>query len=121
MVRGLLAKLQSDPSNGIDRVLNAEELHARGGYPRASFFVSLKPGWRTGSSLSGPVLSKVKPGGTHGELPDVPELRAAFFLVGPGVPTGKNLGLIDMRDIAPTLAKAAGLALPSADGKSLLP
>ena len=120
-VRGLLTKLQADPANGIDRVLDAQELHAQGGYPVASFFVSLKPGWRTGSSLTGPVVSKVKPGATHGELPDVPELRAAFFLVGSGVPAGKDLGVIDMRDIAPTLAKEAGLALPSADGKPLLP
>jgi predicted AlkP superfamily pyrophosphatase or phosphodiesterase len=120
-VRALLAKLAGDPANGIDRVLEAEELHKRGGYPNASFFVSLKPGWRTGSTLTGPVASKIKPGGTHGELPDVPDLRAAFFLEGPGVPAGKDLGLIDMRDIAPTLAKEAGLSLPSADGKALLP
>jgi predicted AlkP superfamily pyrophosphatase or phosphodiesterase len=120
-VRTLLAKLRADPASGIDRVLEAEELHKRGGYPTASFFVGLKPGWRTGSSLSGPVISKVKPGGTHGQLPDVPELRAAFFLVGPGAPAGKDLGLIDMRDIAPTLAKKVGLALPSAEGKALLP
>ncbi len=120
-VRALLAKLASDPANGIDRVLEADELHKRGGYPDASFFVSLKTGWRTGSSFTGPVLSKIKPGGTHGELPDNPSLRAAFFLVGPGVPAGKDLGVIDMRDIAPTLAKEAGLSLPSAEGKALLP
>ncbi len=120
-VRELLAKLASDPANGIDRVLDADELHKRGGYPNASFFVSLKPGWRTGYSLEGPVLSKTKPGGTHGQLPDVPDLRAAFFLVGPGVPAGRSLGVIDMRDVAPTLAHEAGLALPSADGKNLLP
>jgi hypothetical protein len=53
-------------------------------------------------------------------LPDLPEMRASFFLVGPGVPGGKNLGLIDMRDVAPTLAQAAGLSLPTADGKALL-
>jgi predicted AlkP superfamily pyrophosphatase or phosphodiesterase len=120
-VRELLAKLASDPANGIDRVLDADELHKRGGYPNASFFVSLKPGWRTGSALEGPLLSKTKPGGTHGELPDLPDLRAAFFLVGPGVPAGRSLGIIDMRDIAPTLAHEAGLSLPSADGKNLLP
>jgi predicted AlkP superfamily pyrophosphatase or phosphodiesterase len=120
-VRALLSKLTGDPANGIDRVLEAKELHQRGGYPNASFFVSLKPGWRTASSMTGPVLSKVKPGGTHGELPDVPDLRSSFFLVGPGVPAGKDLGLIDMRDIAPTLAKEAGYSLPSADGKALLP
>jgi len=120
-VRTLLAKLAADPANGIDRVLEGEELHRKGGYPNASFFVGLKPGWRTGSALNGPVVSTIKAGGTHGELPDLPDLHAAFFLVGPGVPAGKNLGLIDMRDIAPTLANEAGLSLPSADGKALLP
>lgn len=120
-VRELLAKLAGDPANGIDRILEAEELHKRGGYPTASFFVSLKPGWRTGSLLTGPVLSRTKPGGTHGELPDLPDLRAAFFVIGPGVPAGRSLGLIDMREVAPTLAYLAGLSLPTAEGKNLLP
>jgi len=120
-VRALLAKLLADPADGIDRVLEAEELHKRGGYPNASFFVSLKPGWRTGAVLTGPVVAKVKPGGTHGHLPDVPELRAAFFVVGPGIPAGRDLGLIDMRDVAPTLAKQAGLVLKGAEGKAVLP
>lgn len=120
-VREILAKLASDPANGIDRILEAEEVHKRGGYPPASFFVGLKPGWRTGSVLDGPVLSKIKVGGTHGAMPDLPDLHASFFLVGPGVPAGKSLGTIDMRDIAPSLAHEVGLALPSADGKILLP
>jgi hypothetical protein len=71
--------------------------------------------------LTGPLVTKVKPGGTHGELPDWVELRSTFVLVGPGVPAGKDLGVIDMRDIAPTLAKEAGLSLPSAEGRALLP
>ena len=120
-VRAMLAELAADPANGIDRVLEADELHKRGGYPNASFFVGLKPGWRTGASLTGPVVAKVKPGGTHGQLPDVPELRAAFFVVGPGIPAGRNLGLLDMRDVAPTLAKEARLVLKGAEGKAVLP
>lgn len=120
-VRALLAKLAADPANGIDRVLEADELHKRGGYPPASFFVGLKSGWKTGGTLDGPLLSKVKIGGTHGGLPDLPELRAAFFLVGPGVVAGRSLGVIDMRDVAPTLAHVVGLSLPAADGKNLVP
>ncbi len=120
-VRELLAKLAHDPANGIDRILEADELHQRGGYPTAQLFVGLKPGWKTGSTLEGPILSKIKTGGTHGGLPDLPELRASFFLVGPGVPTGRSLGIMDMRDVAPTLAHAAGLSLPTAEGKNLLP
>jgi len=120
-VRELLDALAREPRNGIDRVLEADPLHRRGGFPTASFLVGLKPGWRTGSSLTGPVLSKTKPSGTHGHLPDVPGLYASFFLVGPGVPAGRSLGVIDMRDVAPTLARRLGLALPAADGKILLP
>jgi predicted AlkP superfamily pyrophosphatase or phosphodiesterase len=120
-VRELLTKLAADPANGVDRVLEAGDLHESGGYPMASFFVGLKPGWHTGSTLTGPILSKRKPGGAHGELPDLPDLRAAFFLIGPGVPAGRSLGLIDMREVAPTLAHVAGWSLPTADGKNLLP
>jgi len=122
VVRALLNQLAADAANGIDRVLGADELHERGGYPNASFFVGLKPGWKTVASFSGPVVSKTAhPMGTHGELPDLPDLRSSFFLVGPGVPANKHLGVIDMRSIAPTLAHAVGLLLPSADGKVLLP
>jgi hypothetical protein len=123
-VRELLGKLAGDaangPANGIDRVLEADDLHARGGYPTASFFVGLKPGWKTGNSLTGPLVENIKTGGTHGALNDLPELRSAFFVVGGGVPVGKKFELIDMRDIAPTLAGLAGLQMPTADGKNLL-
>ena len=120
-VREILRKIAGDPANGVDRVLEAEELHRRGGYPVASFLVGLKPGWRTGSAVDGPMLSKVKPGGNHGYMPDLPDLRSSFFLIGPGVPAGRNLGVIDMRSIAPTLAARVGLSLPSADAQNLLP
>jgi len=120
-VRALLDKLAADPANGIDRVLGADELHARGGFPNASFLIGCKPGWFVGSGYDGAVVTKTNRFGTHGHLPDLPELRAAFFFVGPGGPAGRSLGLIDMRDIAPTVAKRLGLALPSAEGKSLLP
>ncbi len=119
-VRELLKKLSTDPANGIDRVLEADDLHARGGYPTASFIVGLKPGWKTGTSLTGTMVQTVKKGGTHGALNDLPELRSSFFVVGPGVAAGKDLGVIDMRSIAPTLAALVGLKMPSADGKSLL-
>lgn len=120
-VKELLAKISADPANGVDRVLDADDLRERGGYSTASFFVSMKPGWRTGGDVDTPLLTKTKVGGTHGELPDVPELRASFFLIGPGVPAGKDLGVIDMRNIAPTLAHVVGLELPTADGKNMLP
>jgi hypothetical protein len=120
-VRALLDRLAADPANGIDRILDAAALHVRGGFPGAAFVVGLKPEWRSGSSLNGPLTGKAGVGGMHGHLPDLPDMRAAFFLVGPGVPAGRSLGLIDMRDIATTLAHRLDLSLPSAEGKVLLP
>jgi predicted AlkP superfamily pyrophosphatase or phosphodiesterase len=50
----------------------------------------------------------------HGYLPDRPEMRAAFFIMGAGITRGKQLGVIDMRQIAPTLAAILGVPLPAA-------
>jgi len=120
-VRALLDRLAADPAHGIDRVLDAAALRARGGFPTAAFVVGLKPDWQAGSSLSGSLVGKGSIAGNHGHLPDLPDLHAAFFVVGPGVPAGRALGVIDMRDIATTLARRLGLALPAAEGKELWP
>jgi predicted AlkP superfamily pyrophosphatase or phosphodiesterase len=120
-VRALLDRLAADPANGIDRVLDAAALRARGGFPTAAFVVGLKPDWHAGSSLSGPLVGKATMAGMHGHLPDLPDLHASFFVVGPGVPAGRALGLIDMRDIATTLARRLNLSLPAAEGKELWP
>jgi arylsulfatase A-like enzyme len=47
-------------------------------------------------------------------------MDAAFFIVGPGIPAGRRLGQIDMRDIAPTLADLLGLQIPNVEGRSVL-
>ena len=120
-VRALLDRLAADPAHGIDRVLDAAELRERGGFPEAAFVVGLQPEWHAGGGLDGPLTAKATVGGMHGALPDLPDMRASFFLIGPGVPAGRSLGLIDMRDIATTLARRLDLPLPTAEGKVLLP
>lgn len=120
-VRALLDKLAADPSTGIDRILDATQLRQHEAFPGVAFWVGLKSGWRAGAALTGPVVTKTAHTGTHGGWAEMPALHAAFFMVGPGIPAGKDLGTIDMRDVAPTIAAHAGLALPTADGKNLLP
>jgi hypothetical protein len=46
-------------------------------------------------------------------------MDAAFFIAGPDVPVARDLGRIDMRDIAPTLAALLQLSLATADGHDL--
>ena len=119
-LRAILDRLAADPAHGIDRVLDAATARERGGFPGAAFVIGLRTDWNAGSSLNGTLVSKAPMAGTHGHLPDLPDLRASFFLIGPDVPAGRSLGLIDMRDIATTLARRLNLGLPT-DGKVLLP
>jgi len=82
--------------------------------------VGLTRGYRIGHSLGVPVSRAGEPHGTHGMLPDDTEMDAAFLVARPGIPTGRSLGRVDMRDVAPTLAARLGLTLPEAEGRDLL-
>lgn len=113
-VADLLKAMQADPANGIARVMDAEELHRSGGFPDASFLIDLKSGYATRSGLLPPFVVDTPGIGTHGYLPSHPEMRSSFFIVGKNIARGRDLGLIDMRQIAPTLAELLGVSLPAA-------
>ncbi len=118
-VRKLLDRLAGDSSSGVRRVLDAGEIRAMGGFPEAAFLVDLKPGYRIGGGAQGPLVSAAKPAGTHGYVPSLAQMNACFFLAGPGIPR-RALGEIDMRSIAPTLARLLGLQISTAEGRDLL-
>ncbi len=119
-VRALLDKLAADPRLGIERILDAKEIAAQGGSPQASYYVGLKLGYESASNPLAPLLDTPHELGNHGYLRQHPEMNATFLIAGPGIAAGKSLGQIDMRDIAPTLAKLLGVPLPQATGKPLL-
>ncbi len=112
-VRDLLAKIAADPAYGINRVIEHDQVIKAGGFPDAAFVVDFKPGWSTGAGLRGAVLTDAPGTGTHGYMPDHPELRSSFFVMGKGIAKGKDLGLVDMRRIAPTVAEMLGVELPA--------
>ena len=60
-----------------------------------------------------------KAGGAHGYLPSNPELLASFFIAGPRIKHGLDLGVVDMRSIAPTLADSLGVKFTTGDLKAL--
>jgi predicted AlkP superfamily pyrophosphatase or phosphodiesterase len=120
-VSRLLRRLAADSATGIARVIDATELRRRGGFPGASFLVDLREPFTLGWSSRGPLVVTVSPGGMHGYLPDAPAMRATFIVAGPGVPRGRDLGAIDQRAIAPTLARVLGVTLPRAEAPGLLP
>jgi predicted AlkP superfamily pyrophosphatase or phosphodiesterase len=118
-VGALLRKLQADPTHGIARILSGDELKQLGGWPGASFVVDMRSDYFIGSSYSGPEVSGAPSSGQHGFLPDHPEMRAAFLIMGNGIARGRNLGTVDMRQIAPTLAKILNVKLSRATLKPL--
>ncbi|MGA9072260.1 MAG: ectonucleotide pyrophosphatase/phosphodiesterase [Terracidiphilus sp.] len=114
-VRALLDRLAADPTNGIARILSPDEVKQAGGFPDAAFVLALQPGFTMAGALSGPLVTDQPPvKGTHGYLPSYPEMRASFFALGQGVARGRDLGVIDMRQIAPTVAEILGVSLPTA-------
>ena len=119
-VRDLLKQLAANPASGIDRVVEGADAAALNGFSGAAFVVGLKPGFRTGGALTGPVTRSGTAGGTHGYLPGHRDMEAAFFISGPGIAAGRSVGRIDMRDVAPTLATLLGVTLPGAEGRDVL-
>lgn len=119
-VAALLAQLQKDPAFGIERVLDHDEVAKDGGTSKADWFVLFKPGYEMAIRPDAPLPSPSHYRGMHGYDPSLAQMRSTFLITGKGVPAGDDLGEIDMRDIAPTIARVLGVSLPQAQGKSLL-
>jgi predicted AlkP superfamily pyrophosphatase or phosphodiesterase len=111
----LLKKLASDQANGISRIMSHDEVVADRGLPNAEALVVMAPGYELGYGFAPPLVTAGSNGGMHGYAPDRPEMRSSFFLVGPAVAKDKSIGLIDMRSIAPTIARIMGARLPDAE------
>jgi predicted AlkP superfamily pyrophosphatase or phosphodiesterase len=120
VVGTLLRTLAADPVNGIAAIEGREGIRRRGAFPEAAFLVVMKPGYYASGSLTGDLVSEL-PGthGGHGFSPELPEMRASFFISGPGIARARDLGIIDMRQIAPSLAQLLGVPLSTAKAEPL--
>jgi predicted AlkP superfamily pyrophosphatase or phosphodiesterase len=118
-VGALLKTLAADPAYGIDNVMDRTNIAKKGGATEASWFVIFKPGFEMGIKPDAPLPAPSHYLGMHGYDPARIDQRATLLIQGKGVAAGRNLGLVDMRDIAPTLAKWLGVSLSQAQGKPL--
>jgi predicted AlkP superfamily pyrophosphatase or phosphodiesterase len=114
-VRELLKALQADAGNGIAEILERDAINQRGAFPGAAFLVVMKPGFYVIGDATTPLLSEVHgTPGSHGFSPEFAEMRASFFVAGSGIARHRDLGVVDMRRIAPTVAQLLNVHLPSA-------
>jgi predicted AlkP superfamily pyrophosphatase or phosphodiesterase len=116
-VADVLARLKSDPANRIAAVADAAAMAQMGANPAASFYVNFMPNAYAGGfkGADAPLIAPSGSKGTHGFFPAAPFMRSTFMMMGRGVARGRNLGEIDMRSIAPTLARILGVPLPDAE------
>jgi predicted AlkP superfamily pyrophosphatase or phosphodiesterase len=97
-------------SGVLQEVVDRGRLEALGADPDAEMMIEAAPGFMFSERLEGPMISETpKDRATHGYLPTSGGMEAMFAAVGPGIAPGKNLGLISLKQIAPTLAHLMGL------------
>lgn len=59
------------------------------------------------------------PAGSHGYLARNPKMNGVFVAWGRGIKPGTKLGIVEIIDVAPTIAELLGHTFPEADGKVL--
>jgi predicted AlkP superfamily phosphohydrolase/phosphomutase len=123
-VKALLGELAANPDNGIARILDAAQIQAMGGTTTAQFWVDMRPGWQIHPALDAQVVAPavaaaVSGRGAHGYTPDHAEMNSTFVLAGEGIREGQDLAIIDMRSIAPTLAKVMGLDFAAREASAI--
>jgi len=119
-VHKTLESLAADSANGIAAIVERAELNRWGAFRGVECVVAFRLGWVPGSAFTGELRRPAPVAGMHGFLPSFPEMRATFIIDGPGIQAGRSLGIIDMRDVAPTLAARLGLGMATVDGRDVL-
>jgi predicted AlkP superfamily pyrophosphatase or phosphodiesterase len=94
----------------VSEVVDRAKLERLSADPDAEMILEAAPDHYFSDRFDGPdVRASEKDRGTHGNLPSRPGLEAMFVAVGEGIRAGKNLGRIQLAQIAPVLADLMGL------------
>jgi predicted AlkP superfamily pyrophosphatase or phosphodiesterase len=116
-VARLLDSLKADPANRIAAIVPRAEIARQGGNPDADFYINLGIGMMSAGfkGATAPLIAPSHYKGMHGYFPEDPRMRATLLISGQGIPKARNLGDIDIRSIAPTLAAVLGVKLSGAE------
>lgn len=109
----------AQPDSPIEKIVPMAQSIADRPDAQIAAIILFHPGFDSGAALTGDIVTPSQGRGQHGNSPDHPELRSVFIAAGPGIPTGQSLGVVDMRAIAPTVAKLLGVPMPSAPAHPL--
>ena len=119
-VETLFRNLADGRYRGLFRIVDRAEIARRGGDPEALLFLEPIEGYTTAAGTSGGFLVASARHGDHGYTPDAPAMHTGLIMAGAGVATGIAMPLARQIDIAPTVARLLGLALPHAEGVAMV-
>jgi predicted AlkP superfamily pyrophosphatase or phosphodiesterase len=113
---------------GVDRLLEPAEFQSLGlptpgeNNQMADLILIAKDGYSfSGADTGDPVVGTIEGTnpGNHGYISTDPEMNAIFIAWGYGIQSGRQLGLIDNVDVAPTIAGLLGLKMEGIAGREL--
>lgn len=111
---------------GIRQVVGPEnydeyDLPSPDGEPRmGDLFLDAVPGYAFGNAAMGDYLVPVdEPSAKHGYSNKLSGLNTLFVASGSGIQSSDTLDTVDMRSVAPTVARLLGLEMESANGEVL--
>jgi predicted AlkP superfamily pyrophosphatase or phosphodiesterase len=118
-LRSLLQGLVGAADGGVARLYEAPDLRARGGDPRAAFGIEAAPGFSFRGGYQGQTYPTAAGQlGQHGFDPERADMRASLIFFG-GPVRSRRLDAAGLIDLAPTVARLLGFALPQATGRPL--
>ena len=114
-VEGIQAVLDADEYTKLGQPTPAEDSRA------PDLWLAAKTGYSFSNSDGGDdvITPRKTKGGTHGYLPDDPDMLGSLVISGYGIKPGTKLPKTLSLDVAPTIAKLLGVKLPTAQGKAL--
>lgn len=119
-VEALFEDLARTKYKGLFRVVRRPELDERGSYPGALFFIEPAEGYYLSDGFEqNEFLVGTTRRGAHGFIPTEPRMFTGLIVAGSGIRPGVPLPSVRQIDIAPTVARLLGFAMPNADGVPL--
>lgn len=119
LVERCLLQLQEQHPDAILEVLDRQTLReVRRGFGDADFAVVSGPGYEIREDIKEMVLDhQLANRAQHGYSEFFEEMRSMYFLVGKDIPQPRDVGAIQLIDIAPTLAQLMGFEMQGAEGE----
>lgn len=105
---------------GVFRVIGRARLDELGADPEALLFLEPAAGYAVAGGFEGnSFVAPTDRRGSHGYLPEEPDLHTGLVMSGAGVGRGTPLGVVRMVDIAPTVAALLHMKLELAEGEPI--